>query len=462
MTLMRLFTAGLSFLLIMLIARRWGPESLGQFSTLFSFFMFIQQLPLLGLHLSVARTVASDPALASGEATNSFGISIPVGILLAMSLGLTGQWLYPESMHTSFWLVGLACLPTSFTVVAESVLTGEERIHLIAWTLILENIFRVLLCIGFLLLNFGLPALFGAFLFGRLVAVWVYWQGAGFRDLLQLENFGWKKVSSYLPQIHTFLGILVFSASFGRLDFILLSKLGSLAEAGYYSPAYKIYELGLMLPTIICVVIYPIFIRRYKESFGVFCEMHHSFTRFLFGLGLPAAIILAVLAGRLITLFFGPEYAASASVMRLLAFAMLLMAQDQLMALVLLSSGRENLDLKTLAFSFGFNLLLLLVLIPSLGSLGAALAAFGTGLFRLGLRYLFAAKALKMSFQVNLFLSPILAGSVMALILWGLEECHIVLSLLAAVLGYLVIWIGTGGVTWDSFRIFRQTLIEGK
>ena len=454
-TIMRFLSAGLSFLLIMVIARMWGPVFLGQFSTLFSYFMFLQQLPLLGLHLLVARAIAGEPGRAARITINSIAISSPIGGLLVLALGIIGWSLYPRDMHLSFWLVGLSCLPTAFTVVAESVLTGQEKIHRVARTLILENLFRISICLLLLWAGLGLSWFFLAFFLGRIVAVAIYWKMADLSPLLQPGLLQMREVFGYLKHVPVFFGILIFSVVFGRIDFILLSKLGSLVEVGYYSPAYMLYELGMMLPNMLALVMFPVFTRLWQGSRPDFQLLHYTLTQMLFGLGLPLMIILAVLAGPVIILLFGPEYASSISAMRLLAL-------DQLQASTLLSSHHEDLDLKTLALSFGLHILLLVFLIPAKGSNGAALAALLTSITRVIIRYYFTTKHLQLPFRPNYLASPVTASLVMCSTLWMLKDHQLGAVLLLSSAVYFVVWILTRGLTRESLRIFHQVMTEGR
>lgn len=410
---MRLMTAAFSFVLFMWLARSWGAELLGEFSTLFTYFMFILQLPLLGLHIVLARDVATRAESVSAFFTNALVIALPVSIVLLLVMGLIGQWLYPESMHMAFWLVGVSSIPMAFVVAAEALLTGRENMHVIAMVNIVETVVRVCMSLILVALGLGVTALFIAFLAAKLLAVALYWYRGRLGCEFSLSSIAWSQIIAYLKKSPLFFGILLLSVGIGRFDFIFLSVFASMREVGMYSAPFKIYEMGLMVPSVITLVLFPMFARAFNESRLGFEQMYSTMFQVTFLVGFPSVVIFSAMADSLVPFIFGAEYAESALVLQVLAFAILFIAMDQVLTVVVLAGHREDLELKILCISFGIYILLLMTLIPTLSYLGAAVATLITTSFKFFLRYFWVSRVMSLPGAIKLLFKPMLAGTAM-------------------------------------------------
>lgn len=451
---MRLITAAFSFVLFMWLARNWGAELLGEFSTLFTYFMFILQLPLLGLHIVLARDVATRSENVSEFFTNALAIALPVSIVLMLIIGFIGQWVYPENMHKAFWLVGLSSIPMAFVVAAEAVLTGRENMHVIAMVNIVETVFRVSLCLILVALDFGLTALFVAFLAAKLMAVGLYWYRGRLGSNFSLSKITWSQVVEYLRKSPMFFGILILSVGIGRFDFIFLSVFANMREVGMYSAPFKIYEMGLMVPSVITLVLFPMFARAFNDSRPAFERMYSTMFQITFLLGLPSVVLFAAMAEFVVPFIFGAEYAEAAVVLQILAFAILFIAMDQVLTVVVLAGHREDLELKILCVSFVVYMVLLLTLIPTLGYLGAAVATLITTCFKFFLRYFWVSRVMLMPAAIQLLLKPMLAGTGM---LAALLFSHYWLGLFPALLIAAMMYVTCSVL----LKVFSRSQISG-
>ncbi len=456
---MRLFSAAVSFALFSLVARRWGADSLGEFSTVFTYFIFLLQLPLMGLHIVIARQVAAEPETTTEQCTNALILSFFVSILLVFLVGGVGQTLYSESMHAAFWLVGVACVPMAFTAVVEAVLIGQERMAVIAKVNIVENILRVAICIILVLLGFGITALFGAFLLARAVAVGIYWFHGGIGKIVNFNSATLYGIVDYIKQSPTFFGILLLSLVSSRFDFIFLSILGSMHDVGMYSPSFKVYEMVLMIPNVMTIVLFPVFSKFYNESREKFVKLYQIMFRVIWIVGVPVVVSMIVLSGVLIPLIFGQEYTDSAGVLQILSFAVLLIALDQLLTAVMLAGHREDLDLRVLMVSAIVFVVLLSMFIPIMGYYGAAIATLVTTCVKLLLRYYWVQKEMDMHDAVPVLYKPATAGILMGGAAYLLMSVNIVYAVLASWAVYIFLLLAIKGISKKEIRAFKEMMV---
>jgi O-antigen/teichoic acid export membrane protein len=209
-------------------------------------------------------------------------------------------------------------------------------------------------------------------------------------------------------------------------------------EVGLYSAPFKIYEMGLMVPSVITLVLFPMFARAFTDSRPMFEQMYSTMFQMTFLVGLPSVVLFAAIADFVVPFIFGAEYAAGALVLQILAFAILFIAMDQVLTVVVLAGHREDLELKILAISFSVYLALLLMLIPMLGYLGAAVATLITTSFKFFLRYFWVSRVMSMPIAIQLLIKPVIAGITMVA---ALLITHYWLGLIAALLVAAAIYI---------------------
>jgi O-antigen/teichoic acid export membrane protein len=243
-----------------------------------------------------------------------------------------------------------------------------------------------------------------------------------------------------------------------RLDFVVLSQMGSLKDVGMYAPPYRIYEAALMLPSMLTFVVFPAFSRLFKESAVGFEQIVRGMCRLCVTLGLPCAITLAFLAAPVMDVLFGEPYSRAFPVLQWLIFGPVLVAVDQSMAMALLAGGRQDLDLRVLAMASGFYLLLLVVLVPRFGYLGAAIATFLTAVIQVATRYRMVRTHLAIGSLAGALARPLAGGGVMALTIGVLWSYSTGIALVAGFAAYAASLLVCGAITLGDVRALRAGL----
>lgn len=461
MGIMRIVSAVLSFVLVVYIARSWGALALGEFSLALTYFFLLQQMPLLGLHIVLMRDIAASPETASHHMLNASALAFTVSLILALIVGAGGQWFYQSSsgeLHIALWLVGAAMVPTGFICAAESVLIGQQRMHVLASLNVMENIVRTLLSLLAVYLGYGMTTVFTLFLLGRILTAIGYFRWGGLRQDLHFKFFDAAIIKTYLKQVPTFFGIMLFAAGINRLDFILLSKLGSVRDVGLYSAPYKVYEVATMVPTLLMVVLFPSFAASYKTSKEHFAAMFKLSFRFILLLGTPC-VLLSVFYAQEIMLLFGPEYHDAYPALEWLLLSLIAAALIQLFSIILLATGNQNLDFKTLGIACVGYAIMLVCTIPHWGFLGAAVSTFGVAILQTAVRYYFAVKYLQLHAGAAVITQTVIASLIMGMVLYLLRT-HPVLAGVAALCAYIAMLFLLKAITPEQFSHFKAFLRE--
>jgi len=232
----------------------------------------------------------------------------------------------------------------------------------------------------------------------------------------------------------------------------------SMENVGMYSPPFKIYEIGLMVPSMLTIVLFPVFSRCYQSAREKFDALYLNVFRFTLALGLPIIILLANSSGFLIEWIFGAEYREGSMVLELLSLAILFVALDQILTSVTFAGHREDLEFKVLLIACGVYLGLMFVTVSSLGYIGAAIATTAASFVKLVIRYIWVRKELKIPEAVTLVYRPIIAVVPLLLLLYLLKDVNIFFSSFLALAVYIAVLFVVKGITINQLASFRQAM----
>jgi O-antigen/teichoic acid export membrane protein len=319
--------------------------------------------------------------------------SAPWALLLALGVGLYGTWQAPASLHTSHWLLGLALLPTAFTLVAESTLVGMEQVRPLTLVNLLEAMVRLGGSALTVHLGGGLEGVFAVFLAGRMLSALLYLR------LPTLPRLQWPAPAgpawlALWREAPPYLGLAVVTAATSRIDVLMLSRLQGLEAAGVYAAAARLYEASQMVSTMALVVIFPVLARLFHADPPAFSATLDRCLRWGLLLGVPLVLCVSALVPAAVHLLYAPHLWRSAGVLQVLCLGTWLLALDQLMSTTMLAARAQRDDLTAMVI----GLLLLLALIPSLlplmGLVGTAWAVVLALALRLAWRIRWASQTL--------------------------------------------------------------------
>jgi O-antigen/teichoic acid export membrane protein len=226
-----------------------------------------------------------------------------------------------------------------------------------------------------------LPALFAAPVIattlGSIVAVWLAHRRYGIR-----LRFARHRVARLLRESLPIGPALLIGVIYLKLDGLLLARFGSADEVGLYGSAYQPIEYLFLATAVVINVMFPLLAKAHaSEDPTRFASLYRRCTETLVAVMLAVPAILLFTAEPMLTLAFGPSYAAASVPLRILALALVLMTVNGWQSFVLLAGGRQGVTLRYNVVALAIAAILGLGLIPGLGMVGAACAALGTAVF---------------------------------------------------------------------------------
>jgi PST family polysaccharide transporter len=170
-----------------------------------------------------------------------------------------------------------------------------------------------------------------------------------------------------------FLSSLAIGA-YMRLDMLMLGSMVGDAAVGIYSAATRVSEVWYFVPTVIASSVTPALILARQSDTDLYYRRLSMLLNLFAGIALLIAVPVTFLAGPLVHLLFGAQYAAAGPVLALHIWAALFVFLGVGQNCWVVAEGLMILALPRTIIGAALNILLNVLLIPGFGPLGAAIA----------------------------------------------------------------------------------------
>lgn len=245
----------------------------------------------------------------------------------------------------------------------------------------------------------------------------------------------------------------------GRLysysDSIIMSKLLTQKDLGWWSVPYKITFAFQFIPVALSASVYPAMSSLAVSQPEKIGELFTKAWKYLFVIVFPIAFGLSAVAEPVIVKLYGTNYLPSVPVLRILLISLIFSYLSIISGALLNATGNQKIQTYILAFSLVCNIILNIYLIPSHGIMGAAVSALTSNvlLWTLGF-YFVRRKAFLYTFQLlRNGLHILVLAFLMATIVYFLTlRMSFVLTIPAGAIIYFSLLYTTRIVTVDTVR----------
>ncbi len=380
--------AALAFALNVVIARLLGAEGAGLYFLVLSVVMITGVIAKLGLDNSLLRFIASSATRQDwGQVKGVFRLGFKLAGSASLFLSLLCMALAPwiaELIFNKPELVGplrfmsLSIFTFSMMTLLSESLKGLKRVR---ESMLVSGVINPLFS---LVLIWPLVWLFGAA--GASVA---YVAGTGIASLFGI--FYWQRQSAQQDTVATLFSKEKLWASCSPLwlmsiinravlpwaPLFLLGIWGTAADSGIFGAATRVSMLVSFFLLAVNTVLAPKFAELYTQGdLATLARLSRRFAALITLAASPFFLIL-ILAGDWVMSLFGPDFARGGMALSILAIGQAVNTITGPVGYVLMMSGNEK-DLQTTSlFSVALMGAIAIVLIPSLGIVGAALASAG-------------------------------------------------------------------------------------
>ena len=391
----KLAGAGLSVLQYVVLARVMTPEAFADVAVVLVWLTLATILASLSMPLVVVRFVAGN--LADGRAdlaqgvvrfalTATLGAGAVVGGLAAIAV-LAGWVAPPHDLGTCILIASVLVPPSVVVVVLAGVLQSFQRVA--AGELLVNVVRPTLMLVALLGLwwwhrePLSAPTVFVLYLIATAVILPTCLAYAyAVRPTAMMHVKPAYDRSKWLRSALAFAGVALAAALNERVDMILLGVTAPAREIAVYAVAVRFAQIFAVATSAVTAVLAPQLFDHVGELRSGRSAPMEALVRRNARTVLRICVLAAaafVIIGPLLLKLFGPTYASAYAPLVILAAGQLLAALFGPAAMVATFIGAPRIAVGSLAAGIVVNAALNLVLVPTLGSVGAAAAtAAGT------------------------------------------------------------------------------------
>lgn len=444
----------LGFFAVIWLARVLGTEGFGSISFAFTFLGYALLFADPGLGTLGTREIAKTPHLSSVYLSKIISLRFLLAIA-AFILIATLSLLIPGLAEVRWLIILYAASVFPYALSVEWFLRGIEDMRHIGLAAIIAYSFYLVSILLFVRspLNIKLVPVFW-FLGGLLSAIFLGFivkQRPKTREpQLKIGNLDILKMA--LP-----IGMgTIMTGLYFNFDITMLGFIRGTEEAGLYTAVYKLLMLLLLLDRVFSMVILPLISRYYEKSRERLEEILSKVTRIVITVVLPISAGGTLLALPITQTIYGKEYIPSFPVFQILIWILTITTIGSIYTQGLIASGQGKRYGIVMVIGTSLNIVLNLIMIPTLGIVGAAVATVCSELVMVFLMYRAFSRMVKVQI-LPYTIRPISASVVMCLVLYLLKGLNPGLLIFVGAIIYIFVGYLIGGITRDDIRFVMES-----
>lgn len=460
----------LAFLFSVYVVRRLGVVHFGQYSAVMAYVAIFAIFTDWGMSPYAVRQMAKDSSQTGWLLPNIVAIRVVLSLIITLIAPLSALWLGKENDIVLGILIASAGLILyAFQGPLNSTLTARERLdYASTFTLVNQLVFWGL---GVLLLINGLgfigliiASMAGVAVVALLSGWTLFKMGVG---RLTLSARRW-------PQL--FLAALPFGISgishafMQRFDTVLMSFVLTDAAVGWYNVPWTLINMILLIAQSIAIAMYPSMVRSYAEDPESLPRIVWQSIKYLLIVCLPIAVGGTLLADRIIITLYEETFVNSIPVLQVILWALPSLFLLELLGRVGSTLHLERPGARINVINAVVTVILNLILVPTLGVLGAALAGVSGVTIRLVQYWRLLGNDRLVSRRWGSLLRVALAAAAMGAIVFFLRQVPTfgavdskmrLLTLIGAgAIAYVVALLALGGIERREMEFLHRMAME--
>ncbi|HYF04580.1 MAG TPA: flippase [Patescibacteria group bacterium] len=475
----RVFALVLVAIAYFALFRYLGPENSGKYQFVLSFSTLFGVVIDLGLAQYIIKKISEQPQKLTYYFKHFLAAEILLSICVYAALMFCSiSFGFEPVILKSIAVFGVGMVLAGLQYPFLAVMSSHHDLRKVAFINFLSSLCNVATIAVTIVFGLGIVFLSINTTLAGVIALALYWYYTrpylGSYSFFKLySNFDLSEVKSIFLAAIPFALLTGFATIYNRIDIVLVSKLLGYTETGFYTAAYKFVDLMNFFPAVVSHVLYPLFSQQF--AYSRISEARSIIERYLkvtMFAAVPIGVFGSLLAGKIILLIAGKEYAPGAEALTILAFAVTILIGYIVMNPIMISQLTRIAVVMT-AVNVLVNVVGNWVLLPYIGIKGAAIMTVACELLQLiGYYYFVYTRVIKFSAVTN-WMKVLVAGSGMGFVLYiirdfsvssYLSNSHYILSTIfdlvllgtTSVLVYVGILTLLRYVSWEEIKQWKK------
>ncbi len=452
----------LSFLFSVLIIRKLGADTFGQYSTIIAFGIAFSFFTDLGLSTFSVREIArkretEDQETISNIYSNVIVIRIILSfitiVLLILAAHLTGR---PDIMVGAIALNSLGLLLYSIQGANDSVLMGYERLDISSSAKVINQFTFVVLGAVVLASGWGYYGLIISNLLGLVLMTLVCWNSVQALGIKLIKPT--PKVWLHMLRVSFPFGLITLALGLSyKFDTLLLNIYRGDTETGYYSAVYNLVFSAVVLSNVINTSLYPSLSIHSVKSPESLPKIYSIVFRFMMVISLPIAVGGCMAASQLVPFLYTDSYLPAVPALQIIIWVVPFMDVSEFFGYIVVIANQEKVAARSVILSTLVNLVAYFFLVPKFGFIAASIMTVFTEAILVG-QYLWTMR--EITKQIDLisgFIKPLLASLFMGLVIYIFRNNLNIFGMLSlGILTYISALVLIRGLGKDDFSLILR------
>ncbi len=340
-------TQRLGTVVLLFVISRWlDAAQLGIYASAMAYFGLLSMACTLGAKSYLVREIAQSPD-DTGRYLLHFGTlggMLAVGVTALCWVGVGWVPLSAEVAH-GLQIVSFALLPAVLNTTVRTAFIAHQRVGNITIAQFVLTVLQIGISILLLWWGAQTEAVLIAVVVGQCATLAI-----SMLLLRPITHFTWRLEWARLWQmayeVRTFALLSLLSGLFAQPEVLLLTFLSTDAETGYFSAAFKLITLWLIVPQVTMTNVFPLLSRAYRDSDPLATRLQNLSIKYLLVLCLPIAAGMMAAAEPIIRLLYGAGFEQAVRPLQLMALMVPLNALIDVFWRVLAARNEQHLDLR--------------------------------------------------------------------------------------------------------------------
>ena len=431
------------------VVRSLGQDDFGRYAATMASVALFGAFTDLGTSALSVREMARRRSICASMVPDLTALRVLLSVSVIIVLTTATAWLgKPAEMVWGMFVGSCVLLLYAFQGPLDSLLIAEERLDFSAAFSLLNQIVFIGLGTVLLLAGAGYLGLLIASLVGVL-AMTVACRRAVGRILGQrFERPNLRRAVSLLRASAPF-GVMALAGMFSRrFDTVFMALVLTDAAVGWYNVPYNLIAGMLLLAQALGLSIFPALIREYDSGRGSLRTTVQPTLRHLLLVSLPIALGGTLLADRIIMVLYGSRFAPAIPLLQIMLWALPPMFLAEILGRTAAAMHLERVEARLTVGIAALSVVLMLLCIPTLGTIGAALVMVVTWFLIVIVSSFIIGPALLWKDNTGPVLRTLAANALMGVVVWAVRHTAFVQRCNDK--PALIVLVGTGAVAYAS------------
>lgn len=371
-----------SFFFMLLFARMLSPEEFGEIITIFTLSITLAAIFDLGLPIYMQRQITIEPHIPGEIFSAVFNTGLVVFLLYMLAGSVYFLVFYSGLPFILFMIISLTIYSSQLVNLCNRALSAKNEFKSQFYAFMLPRMLILgVFLISYLYLGFSIEILLVTMLAGfliNLLFVLVNLKKAGMK--LSIKQYS---LSSVIPLLLSSLPLglaVVFNYLYDKIDILIISKMLDFSSVAYYNIGYGLFKGAAISFSFILVLAFSRIsgAAADKEAVKTFFS---EYFRIILVICIVAAIAAYFLADTIIPILYTQRFAEAASILKILAPAILAAGLNNLTGTTLNGMGFFKIVMFITLYALVMNVILNILFVPRFGIHASAVISVITEYF---------------------------------------------------------------------------------